>query len=61
MQRNGYPKGGHRIYCKYGDLKMKIGDTLKTDDKCLKCVCGIPPLPHCMIDEDCVVEEESQH
>uniref|UniRef100_A0A336MYP2 CSON006945 protein n=1 Tax=Culicoides sonorensis TaxID=179676 RepID=A0A336MYP2_CULSO len=60
IQRNGFPKFGQKNYCRYGDLKLKLGDILKTEDKCLKCVCGIPPIAHCMIDEDCVVEEDSQ-
>jgi len=61
VQRNGYRGGNPFIYCKFGDLKLKIGDTLKTEDKCLKCTCAIPPMAHCMVDDACLVSEEDEN
>lgn len=58
VQRNGYRGGNPKIYCQFGEHKLKIGDTLKTEDKCLKCACSIPPMAHCMVDESCLVSEE---
>lgn len=36
--------------CKFGELNLKLGDTLKSknQNKCLKCKCSIPPFITCI-------------
>lgn len=34
--------------CKFGDFTLNRGGTLKTEDKCTKCECSIPPYLTCI-------------
>lgn len=36
------------LTCKFGELTLKRGDRLKSDDKCKKCECAIPPFITCI-------------
>lgn len=39
--------------CKFGELKMNLGDVLKSDNKCVECKCVVPPMPYCIQKEGC--------
>lgn len=34
-------------FCKFGTLTLRHGEQLKTNNKCLKCECFIPPFVTC--------------
>ena len=39
--------------CKFGNLTMRVGDKLNdaadlSIQKCMKCVCEVPPIPTCL-------------
>lgn len=34
--------------CQFGQLNIKRGDRLKSQDKCLQCECSIPPFITCI-------------
>ncbi|XP_037032048.1 uncharacterized protein LOC119071284 [Bradysia coprophila] len=39
--------------CKFGDLNLYVGQRLSPDDKCVECVCKIPPMVDCVRKENC--------
>ncbi|XP_031630291.1 uncharacterized protein LOC116345227 [Contarinia nasturtii] len=39
--------------CKFGDLTLKHGEKIKTEDKCLKCECKTPPYITCIKTDSC--------
>lgn len=41
------------MVCKFGDLTLKIGDSIKPDNKCDECKCITPPMLHCVKNPDC--------
>jgi len=33
----------HTVECHFGNLTLKLGDTLQSDDPCEECICSTPP------------------
>lgn len=41
------------MQCTFGKLKLNLGDSISSDDKCISCKCTVPPMAHCIQSRDC--------
>lgn len=39
--------------CEFNGRSYKVGEVIKTDNECLKCLCEFAPIGHCMLKEKC--------
>jgi hypothetical protein len=39
--------------CVFNGRSFKLGEPIKTDNECLKCICEFAPIGHCMLKEKC--------
>lgn len=42
-----------KMQCTFGKLKLNLGDSISSDDKCVSCKCTVPPMAHCIQSRDC--------
>lgn len=39
--------------CTFGNLKLNVGEVVKSRNKCDTCKCTVPPMLHCVKDPEC--------
>lgn len=41
------------LECRFGNETLAVGDEVKTKNKCVSCICKLPPMLHCITSLNC--------